>query len=938
MSPSPQRATAFAKKPAVTKASRSKDGARGLAEAGRTQRVIPVKLAPLLAPYKRHGRLSIRIERLPQQARLSAGRNNGDNSWSLMLDQLEDLTYLPPEGMDEEHILSVRIIGLDGGGSTLAVLDFPVSPGGPGPDAADEESAAQDQTADASEHTQLRPLRAELAQMKASLIARESDLANARAAWEAEQDETSPSTGVLMRKGEAGPSKLTLAGDEIEMRCLRDELAAMQASLASRETALAEARLAADQARERWRQESDAAVSKAEIGWRADEAARLSAAQELWQERSASALAEARRHTEATLSKAEAAWKADEAARLARAEAQWQEKSAKSLAEVRAQVETALSKAGTAWKADEAARLAAAEAQWHEKSAKALEHTRGQSEAALSKAELAWKAGEAARLAALEAQWQEKSARTLAEATNRFEAAETALKQSRGNADAARDSNHEIALRRLREDLAATQANLSHREAALAEARSDLEQARERQQQGLEAALSEAEKAWKVNEAARLAAAEARWQETSARALVEARSRAEAARDSAHELELQRLRQEWAAAQTSPSNRETALAEARQVVEQARKAWRQESEEALSKAEKVWKADEATRFAAAEARWQEKSAAAFAEARAQAEKARDSAHEIELRRLREELAVMRAGSSNRETTMAETRLALEEARKAWRQESEAALSKAEEVWKAGEAARVAVAEAQWHEESAKTLAEATKRFEAAEGALKDVLIRTEATRESGNAIEHRRLREELAMMQASLADREAALAETRLALEHTREPPPTENKIVLKPDRMWSALERKDDRPPKRHLFRDLVVVASLAVAAIVFYPRIESFIPELPEIPGMGTILGGAPAPAGLRPQAAPPAVEQHMAVLNHGGNVRAGASPTAEVVTALQRGQKVATFEQNGKWTHIRIGGESGKTEPREGWIFSSFLDDPAGGKDVPPSAERK
>jgi hypothetical protein len=296
---------------------------------------------------------------------------------------------------------------------------------------------------------------------------------------------------------------------------------------------------------------------------------------------------------------------------------------------------------------------------------------------------------------------------------------------------------------------------------------------------------------------------------------------------------------------------------------------------------------------------------------------------------------MQTSSSNRDTAIGETRLALDQARKAWRQESEAALSKAEESWKADEAARFAAAEAQWHETSAKTLAEATKRFESADAALKQLLIRTEATRESGNAIEHRRLREELAMMQASLSDRETALAEARLALEQTRELPTPETKIVLRPDRMWKSSERREqenDRP-KSFLVRDMIIVGALVASAIVFYPRFESYL-HLPEI---GTIFGNASAPASLRPQAAPPAVEQHMAILNHGGNVRAGASPTAEIVTALQRGQKVATLEQSGKWTHIRIGGESGKTEPRDGWIFSSFLD-PAGGKEVSPPAERK
>jgi hypothetical protein len=285
--------------------------------------------------------------------------------------------------------------------------------------------------------------------------------------------------------------------------------------------------------------------------------------------------------------------------------------------------------------------------------------------------------------------------------------------------------------------------------------------------------------------------------------------------------------------------------------------------------------------------------------------------------------------------MAETRLALEQARKAWRQESEMALSKAEEGWKADEASRFAEAEAQWHETSAQTLAEATKRFEAAEAALKKVLIRTEATRESGNAIEHRRLREELAMMQASLADREAALAEARLALEHTRELPASEDKIVLKPDRMWKSSERREqenDRP-KSFLIRDMIIVGALVVSAIVFYPRFESYL----HLAKIGTIFGDASAPASLPARAAPVAAELHMAVLNHGGNVRAGPSPTAEVISALQRGQKVATFEQSGKWTHIRLGAESGKTEQKEGWIFSSFLD-PPGGKEVSPTAEHK
>src|SRR5579863_7932979 len=58
------------------------------------QRMVPVDFRPLLKPYRKAGRLCLRIERLAQGAKLSAGRRNTDNSWSLASDELEDLHYL----------------------------------------------------------------------------------------------------------------------------------------------------------------------------------------------------------------------------------------------------------------------------------------------------------------------------------------------------------------------------------------------------------------------------------------------------------------------------------------------------------------------------------------------------------------------------------------------------------------------------------------------------------------------------------------------------------------------------------------------------------------------------------------------------------------------------------------------------------------------------
>jgi hypothetical protein len=85
-------------------------------------------LRPLLTPFKGRGRLFLRIEKMPQQASLSAGHRNSDGSWSLASDELEDLTYLVPPHAAGDHALTIRVTALDGGeATTLKVIDFPVS-------------------------------------------------------------------------------------------------------------------------------------------------------------------------------------------------------------------------------------------------------------------------------------------------------------------------------------------------------------------------------------------------------------------------------------------------------------------------------------------------------------------------------------------------------------------------------------------------------------------------------------------------------------------------------------------------------------------------------------------------------------------------------------------------------------------------------------------
>ena len=120
---------------------------------------IPLDLAPLASPFRERGQLLLRVERLARQASLSAGRNNGDGTWSLTLDDLDGLVYVPQDGMDEAHTLSVRVLNLDGGFAvTLAQIDVPVparkAPSKPAPGAAAKPGGAADRTAGKSAQIQ----------------------------------------------------------------------------------------------------------------------------------------------------------------------------------------------------------------------------------------------------------------------------------------------------------------------------------------------------------------------------------------------------------------------------------------------------------------------------------------------------------------------------------------------------------------------------------------------------------------------------------------------------------------------------------------------------------------------------------------------------------------------------------------------------------------
>lgn len=451
---------------------------------------IPLALAPLVAPYRRHGQLSIRIERLPNGARLSRGRNNGDRTWSLAIDDLDDVRFQPPHGMEEALTLAVRILNLDGDqGSTLALLDLAVSPGDARPLAPPSPPPPAPRSSDTpgASEPELRRVRDQLTELTARLAVREAELAEAR-----------QKLGAAQSAGAKDIAATEFAGARALWEAeLKEKLAAAAAEAAANLAAsrqqwqteqggrFAELEKRADEqiqlAQQRWQQDAKAAMAQAEATWKAGEAQRLAAAEARWREEATRALAatEARWRDESTraLADAEARVKRAEAAL---AQLRPDEQIARARDALQQEARASLAKAEEMWQANEAARFAAAEARWREEQRRSLGELEGklqQAEAALAAkaaASPAVKADEALRLAAAETRRREEAERALGETRLRAERAEAALAQAQGQI-----SGDAIEIHVLHEELRDVKASLELHEAQLARARAAAERGRE---------------------------------------------------------------------------------------------------------------------------------------------------------------------------------------------------------------------------------------------------------------------------------------------------------------------------------------------------------------------------------------------------------------------------------------------------------------------------
>lgn len=418
-------------------------------EAGRASgsRAIALDLALLIAPYRRRARFTLRIENLPQGARLTAGRNNGDRTWSLALDELDELFYLPPESLADDHFLALRLVAKEeGNASTLALIELPIHAGQftPLPPPAFGHTQAEAPHADT--------LKQEISALKSELAGRDQELNQMRAAsqsldgdWQAKLE-----TAIIAAKTEwsgAEASRLAAARADHEKEVLsfhelKDHVAAANALLSEREGELAA--LKAELTEQRHKSEREISAAK-----KALEAQNSLDAQR--REQSAQALKELKR-------------------RCDEAETDLGRQRRKSEAEIAAARDAVAAQGALEQGKQEQANAALAEltARCNEAEAK-LDRQRETLEAEILAAR---KDAEAQDIA--DADRERDAARALAELQTRCEAAEASLRAAqtvREKADV-----DDVYVRGLNQEIKNLQAILVDRETAIARAEASLEQ------------------------------------------------------------------------------------------------------------------------------------------------------------------------------------------------------------------------------------------------------------------------------------------------------------------------------------------------------------------------------------------------------------------------------------------------------------------------------
>ena len=903
-----QHASAASKKKEVIPPAFASITAADIIRAPVVERTVPLDLLPLLKPFKRQGRLSLRIERLPQRAKMSAGRRNSDGSWSLASDELGELNYLVPSNAPVEHELTIRVMGLeDGAPTTLKVLQYPIRlEETPEPSALDEAICRSSEVHDPV-------LRSQLGEMQSLFAVRESELTQLRAAVEQAKNETAAE--------------------------LQKARAAWEQELQHR---LAEASEQADQHQEHEHKKRDAksqtTLKQAEERWRMQESVRTAAAHAEWQRQVAHERAE---HVEKntkleTLLAAETDKRRKLEAALAHAVTQARPspaggENAKELDRLRgelANVQAALTdrevelvrnrdeqdKERQGWTAQTSQRLEAEQKRWQAETEQRVETERQK-----------WQAETVQRVTGERDRLSSQAGQQIEAERQRWQA-ETAQRIEAERQKWQNDADQRVA---------------TERERLRAESGQQLEAERQRWQAETAQRIENERQALGPQTDQRVAAERERW-------LAEAKQ----------QLENEHRRWQAEANHLVAKERMVWQVQADQRLEQERKRHEADSLAALKRAEENWKAQEAARAAAASAEWQQLSArilldekdkasklevslavetdksrkleTALAQALAQARQASPpgddtAAHD----RLRAELADAQAALAARETELVRNRAEREQERNRWQQEAQAGLDAKAAAWKAEEAVRLkAMAEACAGSDEA--LAQMTVRCENAEQALADATSRNAASHDEDGYIES--LRSEVAELRNALVKSETELGWARSAIDqaqplHIRRA--VENLPIGMPAPQAQEQEEETTDSNKRALIRDFLVVIAVVVPVILFYPWFAGYLPE--GIRGnLATVTGGllsageehTVAPHAAAPVAAPAAVERPTISVSRSVNVRATPATKGVVLLTLPKGGALIVLEQSGNWTHVEIPAKDAGAKAQQGWVFTANL----------------
>ena len=811
-----------------------------------------------------HGRVTVRVEGLLNGARLTKGQNNGDRTWSLNIDELADLKYVPPYGGFIAHTLWIRVLALDDGfANTLRVFALEVDP---------DDLPPRLPEAEANSEPAKTPAPKSAARGTAATPAPASDISTVVAQIEAEAE-----------------------------RMLADA-EKKQAAQTARQ--LKEARAA-------WQKETDGKIAEAKAVWQKEAERKLAEAQETWKKRAAQMAAEAKSETEAAMLQR---IKMESGANAADQAAQAQKQ-----AELEKRLRAAESKVGAAEKGSRSATAAIADLQSQmkgtekaldaaEKKAAAAEAETGKLATALSDLQAqskdAAKLLEKAEARALAAEKATQAADAkLVDAMAKLARADEAVKKAAKNAEAGAE-----------DQVKALQADFAAREEAHEAA---LEKAREDTRNAVDAEYVQALDALRGQHEQELTQRIAQERETLAREFEGRMAEMQAELEKAAESRVGAVE----------NGIENAIAEAcATAVAEARADWERENERNLAQASEAWKRDQDQRIAAARVEWESEHleaietaraewlneqetalAAAAAEARASQDAAlaeKDSYWQEELER--------RLSTARSETSDDVVRR-LEAERAEWDRSHEAALIERDDAWRDHIEQKLKEARQQWQIEEEARLAAAREDWQKTFGRQAGQSEMPADRSDSGKRPADAAASDDFPMLnlQDKLPPSEATPGPSRSGGRR--------NGFV---SRLMRSIHRNTiGRLPMKLIVRG-TAVAGLAAVGYYAYPHVTPVFVD--KIAPMTTNMAAKVQGIGERlftptkEEPVSPLIGRRFFIRPSSANLRMTPTPNADVVDIIERATVVEILAVNGNWMQVRTIGRSVK----QGWIHRTLL----------------